>query len=144
MNVISHACSNHISFSRLFVPSFQVVSQEDLKPSDDVDEICEQDIENIENGFGLLIIPGRVAPQTETVPNNCAVCLEAYEPGETVVWSGNPKCNHAFHQGCITACLVKVKDGSTPCPMCRQDFTSEPWCATVDEKKIDPFPPPAL
>jgi hypothetical protein len=114
------------------------VSEEDLKASDDVDGICEQDIEN---GPGLLVIPGRVSPQTETVPNNCAICLEAYKPGEIVVWSGNPECNHAFHQGCITTCLVKVKDGSTPCPMCRQDFTSEPWSAAVeDKKKIDPVP----
>jgi hypothetical protein len=129
MNVVSHP---HFFFSR-FIPCFQEVSEEDLKPSDHVDETCEQDIEN---GLGLLVIPGRVSPQTETVPNFCAICLEAYEPGETVVWSRNPKCIHAFHQGCITACLVKVKDGrSTPCPMCRQDFTSDP---AVDDNKIDP------
>jgi hypothetical protein len=118
------------------LPCFQKVTEADFKPSDMDDDheiICEQDIEN---GLGLLVIPGRVSPQTATVPNNCAICLEAYEPGETVVWSGNPKCDHAFHQECITAYLVKVKDGSTPCPMCRQDFTSEPWSAAVDEKKI--------
>jgi hypothetical protein len=128
-------------FSRFFRPCFQKVTEEDFKPSEeDDDAICEQDIEN---GLGLLlVIPGRVSPQTATVPNNCAICLEAYEPGETVVWSGNPKCNHAFHQECITAYLVKVKDGSTPCPMCRQDFTSDPWSAAVADKKIlDPVVP---
>jgi hypothetical protein len=121
------------------LPCFQKVTEEDFKPSeeDDAHDIIYE--EDIENGLGLLLVipAGRVSPQTETVPNNCSICLEAYKPGETVVWSGNPKCNHAFHQECITAYLVKVKDRSTPCPMCRQDFTAEPsWSAAGDDKKI--------
>jgi hypothetical protein len=57
-----------------------------------------------------------------TVPNCCAVCLCSYEEGETVVWSSNRACKHAFHQECVIEWLIKMQDG-TPCPCCRQEFT---------------------
>lgn len=57
-----------------------------------------------------------------TVPNCCAVCLCCYEEGETVVWSSNRACKHAFHEECVMKWLIKMQDG-TPCPCCRQEFT---------------------
>ncbi|KAL7467262.1 hypothetical protein ACHAXS_007508, partial [Conticribra weissflogii] len=77
-------------------------------------------------------------PIRRPIPNQCAVCLCDYEPGDTIVVSassplrgnsgdGRPTnqqgnhCPHAFHQECIVEWLVKMQDG-TPCPCCRQTF----------------------
>lgn len=57
-----------------------------------------------------------------TVPNCCAVCLCSYEERETIVWSSNRACKHAFHEECVIEWLIKMQDG-TPCPCCRQEFT---------------------
>ena len=53
--------------------------------------------------------------------NNCAICLDAYVSGDTIVTSCNPLCPHAFHQECIIEWLVKMQEG-TPCPCCRRTF----------------------
>lgn len=58
-------------------------------------------------------------PKVRRVPNCCAVCLGAYEAGESVVWSSN--CQHAFHEECVTDWLVKIQEGN-PCPCCRSVF----------------------
>jgi hypothetical protein len=71
----------------------------------------------------LLVLPRK--QQTDTVPNDCAICLESYIVGDSVAWSCNKNCPHAFHQLCIVNYLVKVKDNGTPCPMCRQNFLEE-------------------
>jgi Anaphase-promoting complex subunit 11 RING-H2 finger len=64
----------------------------------------------------------RTASGKRTVPNCCAVCLCTYKEGETIVWSSNGKCLHAFHNECVMEWLIKVQNG-TPCPCCRQEFT---------------------
>jgi hypothetical protein len=87
--------------------------------------ICEED-------FGILDLPRKHSPRA--VPNACAICLEAYKPDETVVWSSNIDCSHAFHQDCILDYAVnklKVKD-TVPCPCCRQDFMG--LSSEADEK----------
>jgi hypothetical protein len=56
------------------------------------------------------------------VPNCCAICLTSYEEGDTVIWSSNQACAHAFHQDCVVGWLVKMQP-ETPCPCCRQEFT---------------------
>lgn len=59
----------------------------------------------------------------KTVSNLCAICLEEYHEGDTIVWSSNKNCRHAFHRDCLTNYLVKVKEQETyPCPICRQNF----------------------
>jgi hypothetical protein len=64
-------------------------------------EICEED-------FGILVdLPRKHYPRA--VPNICVICMEAYKPDETVVWSSNIDCSHAFHQDCILDYLVKLK-----------------------------------
>jgi len=61
---------------------------------------------------------------TETsVPNLCAICLEEYHEGETIVWSSNKNCPHAFHKHCLLSYFVTVKEKEDyPCPFCRQQF----------------------
>eukprot|EP00543_Licmophora_paradoxa_P002694 CAMPEP_0202443244 /NCGR_PEP_ID=MMETSP1360-20130828/2585_1 /ASSEMBLY_ACC=CAM_ASM_000848 /TAXON_ID=515479 /ORGANISM="Licmophora paradoxa, Strain CCMP2313" /LENGTH=280 /DNA_ID=CAMNT_0049058893 /DNA_START=113 /DNA_END=955 /DNA_ORIENTATION=- len=66
-----------------------------------------------------LIIP--TSQGDRIVPDCCAVCLGSYDIGETVVWSTNKECSHAFHEECVTDWLIKMQDGN-PCPCCRQCF----------------------
>lgn len=42
----------------------------------------------------------------------CAICLEAYQPGEVLTAL---RCNHYFH----VACLARWLQSSTQCPLCR-------------------------
>ena len=63
------------------------------------------------------------------VANLCAICLEEYHEGDTIVWSSNKNCRHAFHRDCLTSYLVKINAKDTyesyPCPCCRQNFFYE-------------------
>ena len=82
------------------------------------------------------------------VANGCVICLEPYQSGETVVWSKNQDCIHAFHQECLIEYFQAANKGNwrlgslfdnqsdvdnshndistefadTICPCCRQDF----------------------
>ena len=66
---------------------------------------------------------GENPERSVSVTNLCAICLEEYHEGETIVWSSNKNCPHAFHRDCLVSYLVKVKQkNSYPCPCCRQNF----------------------
>lgn len=67
--------------------------------------------------------PSNRTENEKSVPNLCAICLDEYEEGDTIVWASNNNCPHAFHRACLTNYLVKVKDETSyPCPICRQNF----------------------
>jgi hypothetical protein len=72
---------------------------------------------------GYLVLRG-TTPQRH-VPNGCAICLGPYLVGESVVWSSNCHCKHAFHSQCMVDWLSKAATFSTesPCPCCRREFT---------------------
>jgi len=55
------------------------------------------------------------------VENLCTICLTQYIPGDSVVWSINPRCNHVFHETCITSWLARKRKHPL-CPCCRQPF----------------------
>ena len=55
------------------------------------------------------------------IPNCCAICLCAYDVDDSIFWSNNKECIHAFHDECILNYLQGQK--KTPCPCCRRDFT---------------------
>jgi hypothetical protein len=58
-----------------------------------------------------------------SISNLCAICLDSYQAGETVVWSSNLECQHAFHQECILDyCVHHKQEAAAPCPCCRQQF----------------------
>jgi len=89
-----------------------------------------------------LTLPG--SPQrTFQVPNCCAICLESYECGQTLVWSPNEECSHAYHQECIVDYILisktgKNEDGKVSCPTCRGCFITLPLEVkeAPDETKI--------
>jgi len=69
------------------------------------------------------------------VPNCCAICLGPYEAGESLVWSSNPACKHAFHEECVTDWLTKMQNG-TPCPCCRQEFCKDLGAPEPKQRRI--------
>lgn len=73
--------------------------------------------------------------KTEVLPHRyvdgqCALCIDDYEAGDEVVWSGL-ECTHAFHKTCIMQWLSK---GKKRCPVCRNWFV--PGARIEDQKKL--------
>jgi len=95
------------------VPYIDEPDQQD-ETMDDV--VVDDTVEECESGYLTLACQRQV-------PNCCAICLCAYEVAETVLWSNNKACKHAFHEECIFEWLMKQQEGS-PCPCCRQEFVS--------------------
>lgn len=96
------------------------------------EEEDDDDWEATSHAHGWLRLPQTTTSSTgkereRVVPNCCAICLMPYEIDETVVWSSNPACPHAFHEDCLLDWLVhgasSSKQEGTPCPCCRQSFT---------------------
>mmetsp|Transcript_111449 Transcript_111449/g.228189 ORF Transcript_111449/g.228189 Transcript_111449/m.228189 type:complete len:236 (+) Transcript_111449:358-1065(+) len=95
----------------------------------------ENELSDEEEGNGVVVVhsfPGDTEVSSDkestekSVSNLCAICLEEYHEGDTIVWSSNKQCRHAFHRECLTNYLVTVKDEETyPCPCCRQNFFFE-------------------
>ena len=97
----------------------------------------EPAIVDLESGMGpdaIIKLPDWKA----CAPNCCAICLSEYKPGEVLVWSSNRSCMHVYHQECLLEYLVKVKDGSTPCPLCRQSFLIQE--KNKEEETTEPNP----
>ena len=76
-------------------------------------------------------------------PMFCAVCLSEYEKDDTISWSMNENCTHAFHTDCIISWFVangrkqssmqrfpdnpskeKLLNYQLDCPCCRQSFVT--------------------
>lgn len=67
-----------------------------------------------------LKIPGE--ENERLCPNFCVICLDPYKVDDVVVWSSDPDCRHAFHQGCLVEALSKAQNDEAPCPCCRIMF----------------------
>lgn len=72
----------------------------------------------------FLVLDTRVLSNDENpkVPNSCAICMDSYHEGQTVVWSYNSECHHVFHRHCFVDYLLNHHGDETPCPICRRDF----------------------
>jgi hypothetical protein len=60
----------------------------------------------------------RVQPLSDIIGQNCSICIEAFEIGDTLSLSPNVYCEHFFHQKCIINWLAR----SSNCPACRRDY----------------------
>jgi hypothetical protein len=60
------------------------------------------------------------AAETEACDKNneCPICMECFQVDETVSWSPNANCVHAFHHQCIKEWLLR----HGKCPCCREVF----------------------
>jgi hypothetical protein len=76
---------------------------------------------DIEEGSKEIYLPTPDGGQRK-ITNGCAICLCEYDIDDTVVWSCNKECPHAFHDECILEWLVKNQNGDCPC--CRGQFTN--------------------
>eukprot|EP00979_Chaetoceros_neogracilis_P009524 scaffold2166_cov144-Chaetoceros_neogracile.AAC.2 len=58
--------------------------------------------------------------QSETLysPKTCAICLEIYKVNDTVCWSANEACHHAYHFDCMMDWLMENDE----CPLCRENY----------------------
>lgn len=90
-----------------------------MEPSKEFDL---QDGVDVETGSAHNTGHLRLPSNGTLVSNCCAICLGVFDVGDSVVWSSNPNCKHAFHQECVLGWLVKMQP-ETPCPCCRQEFT---------------------
>ena len=94
-------------------------------------------VENSSRHGGTVQLPSTAG--SRKVPSTCAICLEAYQEGETIAWSTGNQCIHAFHEDCITEYLVHLNtavistqgngpsgQSKSPCPCCRQSFCKIP------------------
>jgi hypothetical protein len=50
-----------------------------------------------------------------TGERECIICLDTYEPGDTICWAKSTKCDHIFHGECAKEWLKNHED----CPLCR-------------------------
>lgn len=66
-----------------------------------------------------------VATKFRVVSEECAICREPYQLGETIVWSPNKVCVHCFHDDCIKPWLLRHSSKSQGCPCCRQPFVRD-------------------
>ena len=109
----------------------QVIKKKDLKQEQSEGEA----LDTMEKGRAagndrskamVLLLP-RSEPQTKSVTNCCAICLESYKVGDMVAWSTNKDCNHCFHCNCIADCFLRKSEMifnkiTHPCPFCRKQF----------------------
>lgn len=83
-------------------------------------------------GRRVLLADQPIEPDLEGHPQQilwdpCIICLEPYQVGDRVLWSGSKKvsCPHVFHEDCFVEYLASYRGFGTPCPSCRQDYLCE-------------------
>ena len=105
---------NFFSPQEVTASSFKGSSQ----PHDEDSEGTGNDIESdLGEGSMVLIVDGE---NKKTVPICCAICLDVYGVGDSVVWASNDECSHAFHQNCVIEYLAKLNCIEMPCPCCQK------------------------
>jgi len=66
-----------------------------------------------------------VGPDEEEVCfQMCPICLDVYVSGDSISWSKNQTCRHAFHKSCIEGWLKQLeREGCCPC--CRGPYLTK-------------------
>jgi len=65
--------------------------------------------------FDRVLVTRKCTASTRTEDNECAICLGAFEPNNSV--SRSTSCSHEFHTVCYKQWLVSHPS----CPYCRKD-----------------------
>jgi Ring finger domain len=68
-----------------------------------------------------IVVDSSVSRLILSIPE-CAICMESYNLGDSIVWSSNPDCHHVFHTACIYEWLRREIEVQWKCPYCRQPF----------------------
>jgi hypothetical protein len=110
--------------NRYLDQSFRLTSKKNISP----DTLVANESKMDESTY--ILIPDHV----RGVSNSCAICLSPYEVGDTIVWSSNPMCEHAFHAECMIHWSVE-EHGPPHCPCCRKIFIQDSEDAFVDLEK---------
>lgn len=74
--------------------------------------------------------------ETESESHMCAVCIDAYKPGDVVTVL---TCDHIFHKGCIEPWLLEKRT----CPMCKCDILKALGVEDEPKETAPAQPPPS-
>ena len=88
---------------------------QDGRDDDSDNESCTSDVSitSFRTYIGYLLVPKMIqelhgAGIMTSVPNCCAICVEGYKIGDSVTFSTNPQCCHAYHTKCISSYLARM------------------------------------
>jgi hypothetical protein len=77
---------------------------------------------------------------TDPNTSSCSICLDAFQIGDTVMWSRSDVCRHVFHADCIREWFMNPKHED--CPTCRTqvvDFNQLDETSEVDNSDAGPL-----
>uniref|UniRef100_A0A7S2EWX5 RING-type domain-containing protein n=1 Tax=Trieres chinensis TaxID=1514140 RepID=A0A7S2EWX5_TRICV len=80
----------------------------------------ESSSERVGNIAGRSWRAASVSTRTLT-RNECTICLDQYEEGDTVCWAKKEECDHIFHEECISHWLQDHDE----CPLCRTNIVKK-------------------
>jgi len=79
-----------------------------------------------------------VVAKRRLISGECVICMRPYKCGETVVWSPNPNCRHAFHVDCMMSWMSPWQPQNRLCPCCRQYFLDDEFNELLEETSSQP------
>jgi Ring finger domain len=87
------------------------------------DGICEnmERKDDAATDASTIVADSSISSHLWAIPE-CAICMESYNLGDSIVWSSNPDCHHVFHTACINEWLRRKKETQWKCPYCRQPY----------------------
>ena len=116
----------------------KVESDDDLSTSEVADSVVVVDWRENSSGFP--------SGERREISSSCAICINSYRIGDSVVCASNPACNHVFHDSCIEQWLLRQKGAHFLCPCCRQPFLRDDHPdlekGTLDEDTTSSVPEP--
>jgi hypothetical protein len=98
------------------------VTNLDIETGETIEDSTNNNLteDDMEREFAWLQLPNDTPNGSRRVAAACAICLCPYDEGDTVTWSPQKKCQHAYHSECIEEWLARKEN--LACPCCRQEF----------------------
>mmetsp|Transcript_25514 Transcript_25514/g.39527 ORF Transcript_25514/g.39527 Transcript_25514/m.39527 type:complete len:249 (+) Transcript_25514:47-793(+) len=130
LTIIEETYSAHLCHYQMTVKDSDIVDSDEHKnkhnsDEDEVDPKCDK-----------LLLPicaccngNNKGQSSRMVDASCVICLSRYVEGDTVVWSSNKECVHAFHKHCVMKWIMlqisrNGRKEKPVCPYCRRVFVS--------------------